>query len=397
MTTKARPLVLHVIDSLGRSGGAEQQLVANLRRFDQSRLRHQVLCLYAAGASSRTQEIPEGVVVDHLLPDGVRSRNRAVLTLGVYRYVRRLRPTLVHCALPDAALSARIAGALSRTLVVESLVNISHEPIRTVDNTSVTPLKLALHRVIDRITMRSVDRFHALSPKVARSWREVVGLDPARMTVIPRGIDAAGFRGRSEDTRRAVLTELGLPESTFLILNIGRQVPQKGQIYLIRALPAIRADVPNAVLVSVGSQGPSTSELLDATDKQEMADAVRLLGIRDDIPRLLAAADVFVFPSLYEGLGVALLEAMASGLPCVTTDQDPMAEVVAHEESGLLVPLGDPAAIAEAVTRLARDPDLCRRLGDRARQSTLERFDLNRTAADIEKLYLDVIEGVGRS
>ncbi len=118
---------------------------------------------------------------------------------------------------------------------------------------------------------------------------------------------------------------------------------------------------------------------------------VHILGARGDIPELMAAADAFVFPSLFEGLGVALLEAMAGGLPVVTTDVAPMNTIVTHGETGLLVPPRDAAAIAGAVARLVDDIELGARLGAAAREHILANYPSDRAAAAIEHLYLDVL------
>jgi glycosyltransferase involved in cell wall biosynthesis len=387
MTPRKRPVLLHVIDSLGRSGGAEQQLVNNLHRFSSDTISHRILCLYDAGEGSRVHELPTGVGVTYLLPAGARTRNRATLIKLVYAAVRSERPDVLHCALPDAALATRVAGRLLGIPIVETLVNVSHDPVRLVDSDSVRPWKLAAHRLIDRVTMRWVTRFQALSGAVADSWISNVGIDPHDIDLIPRGVEVSPI----PDDRGGVIEELGLSPDSFIILNIGRQVAQKGQIYLIRAMPAILDAVPNAVLVTVGSRGPATEGLDAEAERLGIESNVRWLGVRRDVGRLLGAADVFVFPSLFEGLGVSLLEAMAAGLACVTTDRGPMNEVVEDGRTGLLVPAGDPSALSRTVIRLAQDPSLRGSLGSQARDHVAENFELDEIANRVERLYLDVV------
>lgn len=385
--------VVHVIDSLGRSGGAEQQLIANLRRFGDERLRHRILCLYEGHGDTRRREVPDGVEVEYLSAGGARIRNRLVLIGKVHSYVRRRAPDLIHCTLPDAALAARVAGRIRGVPVIETLVNISHEAVRTEDNPVVTPTKLAGHRLVDRWTMRWVARFQALSRAVADSWVEEVAIPRDRIVVIPRGVDAGEARSAEsrQQVRAELLAELGLDEEAFLILNIGRQVAQKGQIHAIRAMPSVLDQVPSAAFVSAGSEGGATAVLREDIDRLGIDDRVRFLGVRDDIPRLLAAGDVFVFPSLYEGLGVSLLEAMAAGLACVTTDRRPMTEVVSHEVNGLVAPARDSSAIASALIRLARDPDLRSRLGSQARRDVIARYDSDDVARQVEALFLETL------
>ena len=386
--------VLHVIDSLGLSGGAEQQLASNLHRFSDPRLEHYVLCLYAAPGKTRSPEIPADVPIAFLLPQGRRTRNRLSLIARLYRLVRKIKPALIHCTLPDASLAARIAGFLAKVPVIESLVNISHEPVRRIDNPSVTRIKLGLHRLVDRLTMRGVSRFHVLSDAVARSWGETVGLSARRMIVIPRGLHVQRLGPNRADERLRLLDELGIASDAFLVLNVGRQVAQKGQLYALRAMPAILHRVPGAVLVSAGREGGMTDTLRAECERLGIASRVTWLGVRGDITSLLAAADVFVFPSLYEGLGVSLLEAMFAGLPVVTSDIAPMNEVVIGGQTGLLVPPRDPEAIAAAVLTLANDRELCGRLGDAARAYVIAHFNVDDMARRLEGLYLDVL-GIG--
>jgi glycosyltransferase involved in cell wall biosynthesis len=387
MTPRKRPVLLHVIDSLGRSGGAEQQLVNNLHRFSRDTISHRILCLYDAGEGSRARELPSDVAVTYLLPAGARTRNRASLIRLVYTAVRREPPDMLHCALPDAAVATRVTGRLLGIPIVETLVNVSHDPVRLVDSDSVRPWKLAAHRQIDRITMRWVTRFQALSGAVAESWISNVGIDPDDIDIIPRGVEVSPIR----DDRVGVNQELGLSPDSFIILNIGRQVAQKGQIYLIRAMPAILDAVPGAVLVTAGSRGPATVGLEAEAERLGIGTNVHWLGVRRDVNRLLGAADVFVFPSLFEGLGVSLLEAMAAGLACVTTDRGPMNEVVEDGRTGLLVRAGDPSALSRTVIRLAQDPSLRSALGTQARDHVAEHFALDGIAARVERLYLDVL------
>ena len=351
MTDSQPHLVLHVIDSLGNVGGAEQQLVEQLRRFSDRRLRHAVVCLYKTGpGQSRDALLPSTVSLFHLFDTNERKPTRWQAQKRLNSLVLQLEPDLIHCSLPDASLASRIVARRRKLPLIETLVNISHEQVRTEGNPSVTPLKLAFHRLLDRATMRSVTRFQAISPAVAESWSRVVGLSQARMSVIPRGIDTEAFAGVDrQDTRRKIRNELSLPESALILLNLGREQPQKGQRFLIEAMSQIVASVPEAILLIAGSPGLQSQVLRQNVADRGLEATVRFLGRRQDVLQLLGASDLFVFPSVYEGLGVSLLEAMAAGLAVITTDRPPMSEVVDHDVNGVLVPAGDPTAIASLI------------------------------------------------
>jgi glycosyltransferase involved in cell wall biosynthesis len=382
-------LVLHVIDSLGTVGGAEQQLVANLRRFADPLLRHALAVVYEDTAGSRSGEVPEGVPIHLLYQGGARPSGRWDLVRSFDRAVAEIQPHLIHGSLANAGLAARLVGARRRIPVVESLVNISHEPVRVTDNPGVTRLKLEGHRLLDRITMRTVTRFQALTAAVAESWERFVGLRPDRIEVIPRGIDLGELDagGDRHQARASVISELGLADDAFVILAVGRVEPQKGHRYVVEAMPAISERIPSAVLLVAGRPGAASQTVETQIERLGLGDRVLLIGRRSDVPRLLGAADVFMFPSLFEGLGVSLLQAMGRALPVVTTDRRPMSDVVEGGVTGLLVPPEDPAAIAAAVTSLFSDPTERARLGAAARQEVAANYDADEVAARVERFY----------
>jgi glycosyltransferase involved in cell wall biosynthesis len=230
---------------------------------------------------------------------------------------------------------------------------------------------------------------------VAESWQRVVGLRSDRIEVIPRGIDLGELDtgGTREAARASLLSELGLDGGTFVVLAVGRVEPQKGHRYLIEAMPAILERIPEAVVLVAGRPGAASPTVESMVEELGIGERVLLLGRRSDVPRLLGAADVFVFPSLFEGLGVSLLQAMGRALPVVTTDRRPMSDVVDGDDTGVLVPAENPRAIADAVIGLFSDPTERGRLGAAARKEVMEHYDADEVAARVERLYLRALEG----
>lgn len=384
--------VVHVINRYGWSGGAENQLSMNLGRFGNPELEHSVIALYADDdpESDRTDSGARVQFLSHE-KDGVR---RYELFQRLHRALDDLAPDLVHTSLAEASLGARLYGLRRRVRVLESLVNISHEPLRLVDNRQVTPWKLAAHRNLDRFTMRGVTHFHALSQAVADSWIETVGIDRTRITVIPRGVDTSVFRPSADKaSRQRLLRELGLPDETKLVLTVGRQEPQKGHSYLIDSMRAVVEEIPEAILLMAGREGNSTEGIRRLIEDLDIGEKVVFLGVRDDIADLLTAADCFVFPSLFEGMGVSLLEAMASGAACVITDARPFDEMVVDGESALMVPKATSRPLAQAVVRVLTDSELANELGSAARMAAVSRFRIEDTAASMEALYLRLAQG----
>lgn len=379
--------VVHVINRFGYSGGAENQLVMNLTHFANPEIEHRVVVLFEDDDDEAGGFDFERIF---LFSPGEQPTRRAVLT-ALRAELRRHPPDLVHCTLADAALASRIAGRLDGWPVLESLVNLSHEPVRTVDNPSVKRWKLEAHRWLDKATMRSVKHFHALTQAVAESWIDVVGLDPAKITVIPRGVDLTRFDlTEAPEFRARIRAELGLEPHHKVLLNVGRQEPQKGQRYLIESLPGILEHSPDAVLVMAGRTGNSTADLQRRIDQLSLRDHIIEIGVRDDIPHLLYASDVFVFPSLFEGLGVSLIEAMAARRPCVVSTAPPFSEIIDHGRTGMLATVADPVALAACVTEILAAPELGDRLASAARTRVEERYEISSTARRTEEVYLSL-------
>jgi glycosyltransferase involved in cell wall biosynthesis len=192
--------------------------------------------------------------------------------------------------------------------------------------------------------------------------------------------------------RGQVRREFGIPPASPVVISVGRLDSVKGHIYLVEAAARVREAVPNARFLLVGS-GPEESRLRRRAAELNMGDGLIFAGLRHDVARLLAAADVAVLPSLYEGFGLAAVEAMAAGMPVVGTRVGGLPEVIVDGETGLLVPPASPEGMAEAVIRLCRDADLRRRLGDAGRERHAQRFTLDRMIREFENIYGECLGG----
>lgn len=392
MAAVRQRLVLHVINSLGLSGGAEQQLVTNLGRFSDPTIRHHVAFLYNGTPDTSWEP---GMQVPVTALNGSRESARLLASgIRLHRLVRKLKPDLIHCSLLDASLISRVVGRMTHISVLESLVNISHESIRTVDSIAVKMWKLRVYRELDRLTMRRVTAFHALTEEVARSWVDTVGIDRDKVTVIPRGVsmdlldDGELTTQEREDLRR----ELTDDPKALLVLAVGREEPQKGQRYLIEAFAEVHRARGDAHLVMAGRAGSSSRALDSQIAQMGIGDRVHRLGVRTDILRLMRAADVMVFPSLYEGLGVSLIEGMGSGLPVVVFDRPPMNQIVEQAKTGLVVPERDSASLAQAIVSVGADPEMAARLGDEAARTVRANYEAGNTADRLEQLYRTILD-----
>jgi glycosyltransferase involved in cell wall biosynthesis len=226
----------------------------------------------------------------------------------------------------------------------------------------------------ERLSAHWCDRIVAVS-EYQRDWALRVGIgSPEQVVAIPNGVPIDRVEPRR--SRAEVRAELGIGDA-FMILSTGRLAEQKGLEYLIRAAPLLRLAVPSARIVLAGD-GPLTRELAKLVGTLGLEDTVALLGHRSDIGDLLAASDLVVLPSLWEGLSISLLEAMAAARPVVTTSIGSNREVTEDGEAAVLVPPKDPESLAAAIRSLASDPTRLRELGRKGQQVQRERYTMSR-------------------
>jgi glycosyltransferase involved in cell wall biosynthesis len=330
----------------------------------------------------------EGGVPVCLLP----SRSFTAQVLELRNIVRSLRPQIVHTGLFRADQVGRLACAFTGAKVVSSLVNTPYVEERLTDP-NVTRWKLRAAQMVDATTSRLlVDQLHAVSEGVRLENARALHLPLSRITVAERGRDTSSLGERTPERNRRVRTAFGIDESLPLILNIGRQEFQKGQIDLISASRQLAKDGYGHEVLIAGKPGNASDHLEAAlSDDSDAWPRVRLLGQREDIGDLLAVADVLVISSRFEGTAGAALEAMAVGTPIVCTDVIGIQGVLEHERNALLVPVGRPSEIANAVTRLIEDSALAARLVQCGQRDFAERFTLDRASESMLRLYQSVM------
>jgi glycosyltransferase involved in cell wall biosynthesis len=286
----------------------------------------------------------------------VRPASAPRLALELTSLLRRLRPRIVHVTeiWPPALVAARLAR-VPRVLVTH--------------HTPELPRRDNLHgRLWRRLGW-------ATRPEViytSEADRETDRRSPSH--VVPLGIELERFATGTP----------ALEKNGPMIGNVARLAPQKGHRYLIEAAPAVLQRHPEARFVVVGD-----GELRGELERQAapLGDRVIFAGARDDIPDLLASFDVFAFPSLFEGLCLAVIEAQAAGVPVVATPVGGIRETVVDGETGFLCPPRDSAALAERIIECLDRPDLARRIAEAAQRRVQERFSERRMVAETLTLY----------
>jgi glycosyltransferase involved in cell wall biosynthesis len=326
-----RPLrVLHVTESLAH-GGAEQNLLSFLRRLPPERFQHHLAYLY-----------PDETLVEKFRPHVAsfvplgagRGPGLIKAALALRGWMRRHPIDVVHTQLLRAQLVARTAAwtaALGRVPVVTTWQNAFYDDCSVADFGS--PARRELVRRLDGVTGRYDRHFIAVSEHVAAHCSERLGVPRDKVSVIYNCVEPTRYAPVPEEVLGRTRAELGLAPETRIILSVGRLVVQKGQRHLIAAMPYILRHVPHAVLLIAGG-GPLRAELQAQATALALGDRVRLLGARGDVPALYQMADLFAFPSLYEGLSVALVEALANALPAVVSDIPQNREVIERTGQG---------------------------------------------------------------
>ncbi len=307
------------------------------------------IAIFHRRAEGVERKVEEGGTRVHF----VGERRRIARVWSLRRLIRRIQPDLVHTAVFEADVTGRIAAAGLGVPVAASVVNMSYGPERTADP-RVSIHRLALARRLDRWTAQLLcDGVHALTAAVGEDCGTQLGMPESMIRVIPRARSRERLGHRSRERREHVRSRLGISPEEFAVLNVGRREFQKGQSTL---LPAVAACGDSTLLIA-GRDGAESSALAALSSELGIVDRVRFLGHRDDVPDLLVAADAFAFPSRFEGLGGAVLEALALGTPIVASDIPALREVLRSGELGVLVPVGDEAALGAALERIRLHPE----------------------------------------
>lgn len=376
--------VLFVINSLG-AGGAEVSLAEMLPPMRAAGVVPLVACFERRQEGSEAAVLGAGVDVRYLGGASI-----PVWAARLRSLVVAWRPDIVHTTIFEADVAGRLGAMGTGAAVVTSLVNTSYDPVRRQDP-NVSTAKLRLAQLLDGFTARHLTRqFHAITQAVKTAAVDCLGLDADRITVIERGRDATRLGESTPERRRRAREALGLHADAEVVLNVGRQEFQKGHTTLLEAM-GLLAGRPRLVLLQAGRRGAASDTIDAMAFRSQLDDRVRILGHRTDVPELLAAADVFAFPSRYEGQGGSVVEAMALGLPVVATDVPALAEVLEDGGNAHLVPVDDPTALAGAIAGLLDDGDRRAAFGRRSRSLFAERFTLERSVERMLALYGDVI------
>ncbi len=386
MPLEAGPVIrlVQVIDALG-GGGAERLLVDAARVIDRSRFDLRVYTLFAARRHYAQALADLGV--PEVCLDLTSSFD---LARAIQRLRRRLVSTpadIIHTHLFAANVVGRLTARLQGIPVLSTIHDADYEPVVRQGNPGLTPWKQSLLQQVDRWTA-VLSRAHlvAVSDYVAVAVRRRLKVQGSRLDVIPNAVDTEVFRPSDPARRAAARQRLGLGAETQVVTSIGRMTPQKGQDVLLRAFALVRSRLPEARLLLVGD-GIQRDTYQAVAQELGLGSSVSFLGVRPDIPEILGATDVFALPSLHEGFGLVVIEALASGIPVVGTRTGPIPQILRDGDTGLLCEPGDASGLADALLSLLNDPERRCGMARRGREDAVARFSLPEMVRRLETLY----------
>jgi glycosyltransferase involved in cell wall biosynthesis len=355
-------------------GGAENAMLMLLESLDRDAWQPTLLLEDAAGVEPIRERAEAADVPVRMIPPLPLGLSGARQVPALRRVLRRARPDVFHAHMssPVAAKWGLSAAVLAGVRAVLGTVQvISHYvPDRS------TRLQL-------RLLARQVDRYLAVSREIASGLIADYGWPATKIEVVHNAVEVERFDGAASPALRE---ELGAAATQPLVLTTARLSDQKGLPVLLEAA----SEVPDAVFALAG-EGPERSRLEGLAERLGVADRVRFLGRREDVPELLATCDVFALPSLYEGTSLAVLEAMAARRAVVSSAIGGTEELIDDGRSGLLVPPGDAGALSAALRRLLGDPGLREQLAGHARERVERDFTRAGMAGRVGAVYGELL------
>ena len=368
--------ILYILGSADR-GGTEANTYALVTHMNQD-FQNEIFFLNKPGPVGE-RLAREGFQVYYSPLSGLRSVPRTLISL--WRVLRTDRYDILHLYGLKANFLGRILGRLSGHKKILGGLR-SKYPSGIKSKWTLWP---------DRLTF-GLSFGYVSNSQAAIDFLSAHGYDRRKFRLIHNGIDLEPFHSRDESEREKIRERYGLPYDEQVITCIANLRPPKGHEYLIRALRELEEEGMGFVALLVGD-GPLREELEGLVRELGLEDKVRFLGFRDreEIPEILVVTDVFVLPSLVEGLPTAVIEAMAAGCPVVATAVAGTPEVVVDGETGFLVPPQDPEALARKMKLLLQDQPLRAKMCLAGTKRVREHFSLEKMVREHEALYRELI------
>ena len=358
--------LLYIITSLGL-GGAEKLLLYYLKNLDKDKYSFYVCCF----REKPDDLIPEMSEFAQIINLKVKNKYNPIVIVSILKLIREISPDIIHTHLFQPRVYATIAHIFSKRPV---LITQKHS--------IVNPKKHHFFILFEMISIWMNDKVIAISESVKKSLKKYELIPENKILVLPNCIDYKKFQNKTE---RKIIHN----KKEIVIGTVGRLEIEKGIKYLLLAMKIILTRFPSARLEIIGD-GSQYKVLKEFSKKLGISNSVIFFGKFANVIPFYDKMDIFVLPSILEGFGIVLLEAMASEVPVIATDVDGIKEVVIDGECGVLVPPKNPEAIANSVTRLIENPQLTKKIVEKG-LIRAQLFDVQEHVMKLDSLYTNLL------
>lgn len=364
--------ILYVQDSLG-TGGAERSNAELWFFLLGQKINFKVLVLDRRKVGIETEILEKGIDVIFLSKSNFFNEARQIAAI-----IKDFNPDIVHSVLFRSTMRVRLSKIFTSFFHLESLVNTTYSRER-LNDLMVNQNVLKVYKYLDILSAhKGVDHFHSITETVKNHYVKEVGLNQQKITVIPRG---------RKPILKNIVEKSFVTKKTFQLINVGRHEFQKGQIHLLRAMRILKKQNYKFHLTILGRDGSETQELKKYIQENDLNSFVKLEGFKNNVSDYLIESDIFVFPSLYEGLGGALIEAQAAGLPIACNDIPVLHEVVRKDFNAKFFNVHDVTTIASSIQYFLDNPENLNQFGSESLKNFEDKFDLLENNNKMLNLY----------
>ena len=383
--------ILYVQDSLG-TGGAERSNAELWYFLRRKNVDVKIVVLEHRSVGIEDEILRAGFNVTFLSPGNILNQ-----VLELRRIIKNYSPDLVHSVLFRSAMRVRLTKPLLPFFHVESLVNCSYSPIRYKDP-QINSTGLRIYKFFNQRTQSwGTDKFVAITHEVRKHAMEYVHIPSGKLAVINRGRAENPFinNGGENDLKLKYRKELNFSPDEILFVHVGRQEYQKGHIPLLKAIKENDKELERCGVhfLFCGREGNETKEIEMFLKKNQLFTKISWLGHRSDVLKILAVGDAFIFPSLFEGLGGALIEAQAAGLPILCSNIKVFQEVVNKDKNALVFEVGNIEQLSNQMLLLAESSSTRREMGRKSLLNFQKKFRIDKIHQEMLKFYVELKEG----
>lgn len=381
--------VLHIITRMDMGGSAQNTMITCLGLADQ----YDMVLIHGLSLESKMTDLENALVNSEIekakmlgvktipLPALVRRIdpvNDIKAFISLFRWIKHERPSIVHTHTSKAGFLGRWAAKLAKVPV------IVHTPHGHVFYGHFPPVISRLFLQMERLTDRITDQAIALTEREKKDYIERFVHCQEKIVTIHSGVDIDRHMDPRIDIEKKKKT-LGLNSENLIVGTVGWLIPIKGPVYLLNAMDKVWKALSNVDLVYVG-KGDLRGGLEARAAEMGASDKVTFLGWRDDVHEIIPVFDLFVLPSLNEGMGRVLVEAMAAGKPVVASHVGGISDLVKHNETGVLVPPGNTQALSQAILHILKNPKRGRKMGSLGKD-LCRQFSIEAMIENIDNLY----------